>query len=81
MSRGDSILQTASMVRWVSAAVTAADHTIFNESAQAHVIPSYEDGPGGAHRRAPRPQPSTHARDDMLTSTGFMPPLMIHGVP
>src|SRR5687767_11588065 len=36
MSRADSILQTASMVRWIrSAAVTAADHSIFVLPAQA----------------------------------------------
>ena len=34
MSLADSILQTASMARWVSAAVTATDHTIFNPSVQ-----------------------------------------------
>jgi hypothetical protein len=30
MSLGDSILQTASIVQWVSVAVTATDHTTFN---------------------------------------------------
>ena len=35
MSLGDSILQTASIVRCISVAVTATDHTIFNGSAQA----------------------------------------------
>src|SRR5213594_452957 len=34
MSRGDSIRQTASMVRYVSVAVTATDHTIFNRPVQ-----------------------------------------------
>src|SRR6266536_1373506 len=34
MSRADSILQTASMARCASAAVTAADHTIFNPPLQ-----------------------------------------------
>ena len=31
----DSIRQTASIARWVSVAVTATDHTIFNPSVQA----------------------------------------------
>ena len=35
MSLADSILQIASIVRWVSVAVTATDHTIFNPLAQA----------------------------------------------
>ena len=34
MSLADSILQTASIARCVSVAVTATDHTIFNPSAQ-----------------------------------------------
>jgi hypothetical protein len=34
MSRADSILQTASIARWVSVAATATDHTIFNPSPQ-----------------------------------------------
>src|SRR5712671_6722222 len=34
MSLGDSILQTASMARWVSVAVTATDHTIFDPPVQ-----------------------------------------------
>src|SRR5260370_3747441 len=34
MSLADSILQTASIARWVSVAVTATDHTIFNPSVQ-----------------------------------------------
>src|SRR2546425_9176139 len=34
MSRGDSILQTASIARWVSVAVTATDHTIINPPVQ-----------------------------------------------
>jgi hypothetical protein len=29
MSRGDSILQTASIARWVSVAIMATDHTTF----------------------------------------------------
>jgi len=37
MSLGDSILQTASIARCVSVAVTANDHTIFNPSLQAEV--------------------------------------------
>src|SRR5688572_17118615 len=41
MSRADSILQTASIVRCVSAAVMAADHTTFKPSAQgrARLLP------------------------------------------
>src|SRR6476620_10561598 len=34
MSLGDSILQTASMARWVSVAVTTTDHTIFDPPVQ-----------------------------------------------
>ena len=34
MSFGDSIRQTASMARWVSVAVTATDHIIFDPLAQ-----------------------------------------------
>jgi len=34
MSLTDSILQTASMARWVSVAVTATDQTIFALSVQ-----------------------------------------------
>ncbi len=36
MSRADSILQTASIVRWVSVVVTATDHTIFAPSLQGN---------------------------------------------
>ena len=36
MSLGDSILQTASIVRCVSVAVTATDHTIFSPPVQGH---------------------------------------------
>ena len=35
MMRADSILQTASMARWVSVDVTATHHTIFNRLVQA----------------------------------------------
>ena len=35
MSLADSILQTASIVRWVSEAVMTTDQTIFNRSLQA----------------------------------------------
>jgi hypothetical protein len=35
MSLGDSILQTASIARWISVAGTATDHTIFDSEAQA----------------------------------------------
>src|SRR5688500_6737154 len=35
ISRPDSILQTASMVRWMSEAVTASDQTIFDPRVQA----------------------------------------------
>jgi hypothetical protein len=34
MSLADSIRQTASIARWVSVAVTAADHTIFTASGE-----------------------------------------------
>ena len=34
MSRGDSILHTASIARWVSAAVMATDHTIITSPLQ-----------------------------------------------
>ena len=34
MSLADSIRQTASIIRWVSEAVTAADHTIFDPSVE-----------------------------------------------
>ncbi len=40
MSLGDSILQTASIARCVSVAVTACDHTIFNPSVQAEARPA-----------------------------------------
>src|SRR5438477_100856 len=39
ISLGDSILQTASMVRWVSEAVTATDQTILQPSVQDRVAP------------------------------------------
>src|SRR5438034_5839479 len=38
MSLGDSIRQTASMARWVSVAVTATDHTIFDLLAQPRYV-------------------------------------------
>src|SRR5256885_3807021 len=40
MSLGDSILQTASMARWVSVAVTATDHTIFDPPTQPDAHPN-----------------------------------------
>ena len=49
MSRADSILQTASIARWVSAAVTATDHTIVILSAQGGATGSLCD------RGPPRP--------------------------
>src|SRR5437773_1702547 len=39
MSRGDSILQIASIARWVSVAVTATDHTIINRPVQGLDVP------------------------------------------
>jgi hypothetical protein len=42
MSLGDSILQTASMARWVSEAVMATDQTIFNPPLQAWSV--FEEG-------------------------------------
>jgi hypothetical protein len=42
MSLGDSILQTASIARWVSVAVTATDHTIFGPAAQGRDSPGHK---------------------------------------
>src|SRR5512143_2626806 len=39
IKRADSILQTASIARWVSEAVTASDHTIFNPSVEDRAKP------------------------------------------
>ena len=41
MILGDSILQTASIVRWVSAGVTATHHIIFNPLVQVRARGDY----------------------------------------
>ncbi len=41
MILADSILQTASIARWVSVAVTATDHIIFAPSVQAEERPEH----------------------------------------
>src|SRR5229473_1356206 len=45
ISLGDSILQTASIVRCVSVAVTATDHIIFNPPAQEAAAPPPSSSP------------------------------------
>ena len=47
---GDSIFQTASIVRWVSAAGTATDHTIFDPSAQVRDAPRQGSVVSALHR-------------------------------
>jgi hypothetical protein len=69
MSLGDSILQTASIARCVSAEVTPTDHIIFNPSAQVReqdypiqianseaLLYRARNLPFCSHRQIPQPQ-------------------------
>src|SRR6266487_1927960 len=67
MSLGDSILQTASMARCVSVAVTATDHIIFNPPVQEAQAPGLlRTEVGGVVHLADLALAFTHQREEVL---------------